>query len=53
LKASGDFVTASNGWGFVNMLGFSVNDSIIGLCGLLSSSIGSYEAYQKCWRSKI
>ena len=44
-KACGDWVTSANGWGLINRLtGSNVNDSIIGICGLVSSSIATYDA---------
>ncbi len=46
LKGCGDFVTSSNGWGLTTKLGISVHNGQIGLAGLLSSSIASYEAIQ-------
>lgn len=49
LKGLGDFVTSSKGWGLTDKLGLSVNDSVIGICGLVSSTLASYEAYLKCW----
>lgn len=44
-KACGDFVTSSNGSGIAGMFGIKVNNGVIGLCGLVSSSIASYEAW--------
>lgn len=49
VKGCGDFLTSSNGWGLTKMVGIhGVNDSHIGLAGLISSSIATYEAYKKC-----
>ncbi len=45
LKSAGDFVTSSGGWGLTKLVGINLNDSQIGIAGLVSSSIASYEAF--------
>ena len=47
-KALGDFVTSSNGAGIAGLFGINVNNGVIGISGLVSSTIASYQAFQKC-----
>lgn len=47
LKSFGDLITSSSGAGIIQKFGITPNNGVIGLCGLLSSTIATWEAYKK------
>ena len=48
VKACGDLITSSNGWGLWRMLGVPVSNFHIGLGGFVSSSVHSWEVFDTC-----